>query len=333
MRGWIAVGLAIAAGLLAAEIIVRVVLHADVNFGPGVRPGAYGEANSPFWRWGWPGFSGFISMSGLPAPVPVRLDEHGYRPAQGTPNDPSVTEIVVMGGASQTFGWGLSAEQTWPARLAFASCRPTLARNIALPGTGPVLDLMLFARTKPDLLARAKVGVLSFYGEPRYWLAGYPENGPEIMDAWSALEDSMRQVVTLHGKRFSATLPPFLSFLERIAILSPLTRKVTGWASEQAWEKQENLDKIRHYVGRMNALFPAGMIVVFLPNGAAPADYYDNLRRNLPSGLAVVDLHAETKGQPIAAQLLPDSHYNANLADHIGRRVAEELCNTARPMK
>jgi lysophospholipase L1-like esterase len=92
--------------------------------------------------------------------VAVRINSRGLREREiGYDRPPGVFRILVLGD-SQTFGWGVEADETYPRlvehRLAAARRRPVQVINAAVPGTGTAHQLYFLQtegwKYRPDLV-------------------------------------------------------------------------------------------------------------------------------------------------------------------------------------
>ena len=86
-------------------------------------------------------------------PIEYRLDQHGFRAARGPTGGSAPCHVLALGD-SHTFGYGVGAEQAWPAMLESMLTRVNVA-NAGICGSGIAAEQAWL----PDALAAARAEI------------------------------------------------------------------------------------------------------------------------------------------------------------------------------
>jgi hypothetical protein len=357
IKTWMANMLAILVAAGAAEGVVRVAIHPALDYTSDFIPGPYCSNPTLGISFNCPDHAGLMHQIGTNLYLPYALNEEGFRgPYMSPDRNGHASDVVVIGGQSQMFGFGLLDGDTIGANMARSSCEPADVHIFSLPGVSNAQSWKLY-----DLSAQAKAApdqiVLMVYG------ASSPDWRRE-MSPQSKLLDG--PVALLYGWLY--TMPQWLmdfsdSFLVVRSVTNirePISRliyrfrgHISGLVDQSvrairevasrlgiARDEARGQDDIRHNSAAVNptqdlisAMFGkaqrlnARFSVVFLPGARHPWQVdADSIERALPD-VHFIDVDAKAVALGLyPAQTLPDGHYNAALARFIGAEIGQAIC-------
>jgi len=338
----VAVTLAAAAvAILATEALLRVVIPPEDAFGTWFSRGVH-TPNEKYGLVFTPGFRGVMSHpDGVPC-VPLELDARGHRMPSGPEGAP---EVVVMGGSSMMFSYGLPDRDAIHTQTALRAETPLRVRNTAWPG----FDLARNFHAQRDLLGqgyKAKVAVVAFYRlgprprpPERFDPLPPPPSREVLFEFFDDLAPGPRDPVTRRlGRLYYATYlgARGVGFLKSAYLGG---RRIAGRAMDlisSGGESPVSEGAIgAEDLGRQRAVFErvcgyleargAKVLVVLLPAAARGADHYAGVASLIPEGVPCVDLHGEFGAEFLEGHTIAAGHYDAHAAAMIGGRIAEEV--------
>jgi hypothetical protein len=333
-----------------AEVMVRAAMSPALDYSSIFKPGIYCPDDT-YGLVPCPNHKGAMHVAGGRDYIAYRTGHTGFRgPFSTRPGHAPTRTVVLIGGQSQGFGFGLRDQETFASALAQSSrCGPMDVHSISAPGISNSLLWKLFERgAKP---ARIDDLVLIVYW-PLYRFWQYEVRNPEFTKLfwysrlwpWWTPDPLGRDVdrlrlATLDGWHFviPAALPPFFDraqivvrAIQRFSDFAWLLHGLVGLKRpkfEDAWPPPTESTVasgggfITYMQGAAREL-GATLSVVIIPNGGA---------RFRPSEVGLdpdrfMDTDALAREAGLSSEVLPDAHYNARLAGFIGRRIGDLLC-------
>lgn len=315
------IGIALLIGGVLAEGALKLAMAPMLDYGSGFRPGPYCRNDEVSTFLPCPNFFGFQRSPEAPRYLPLHLNRYGQRgPTRSTVNpDASARTVVIVGGQSQMFGWGLNDEETIAAMAARHSCIPVTVHNMSFVGATNESSWLFFERValkeiKPDHLIYAvywrsgNIDALSrpeAYDQPMALLNGWIF----IVPNWFASELRNSQLAVRLVRRFQPVLFAF-GLWPRIPI--------------PVQSKESRLVELIHQLSRFCAERGIQFSVLLMPwNSSADTD--EALRAQL-SDLNVIDANTRARTTGLISDLFPDGHYRPRQAEMIGSMIAEDIC-------
>ena len=330
---------AIGLGLVVAEGLVRLVTATELDYVSFLRPGPYCvDESSGRLTSACPGRSLMMRVPGEERYIAIQLNQSGMRGpfVNARPNDGSARRrVLIVGGASQGFGFALPDGETYPAEAARDSCRPVEIHNFALMGmnnevTWDLAEQTMFERVQPDQVifavyfreghpdVAARVAAqteneagLRLLGGSEFY---FPANAPAAIGQWATM-------VRAYDLWARAELR-----LDRATGWPPILTPPPAQGPERAGP-ESHAALIRALARRVQSR-GIPMSVLLLPFNA---DVKDAELKALLPGLRVVDAKAALDGALLKDPYFPDGHYRAPTAELIGRLVADEICGVDIP--
>lgn len=321
--------LAVVAGVLAAEMLLRLVLPVEIRFETWFTPGIH-QYDPQLGFVCSPGYKGLMRHPDqLYRGVPLELDAKGFRMENRTPGaDNSAARVVLLGGRSAAMCYGLPDDATLTAVLARNTVRPLRIQNSAWAGWGLWMNWLTYRRELDDG-APYDLAIVAIYEEPH---AGY-EPYTTYEWAWPAPSESevFAQIPGIRlwpsGNVARAGAWPYRSYL-----LYGLLRAgdaLTGVPPEHppATDPRPADGFIRYLTHIRDHLATRGTrtLFVFLPRKDAPADVYDPIASAMPEDFPSVNLHRQLHGQMDHLGWIADDHYSTALAQAIGEALAQPV--------
>lgn len=346
---------------IAAEIFLRLTMPREIAFETQFTPGIH-QPNSKYGFVFTPNYRGRMFHVDNVMNVPLTHDKHGFRPAAATPAAASPDEIVLIGGASMIYGYGVPHEYTVPATMVRSASGPIKVYNAAWPG----FDIYRMFHVYRDLLepeASPKVAVLCLYTARRSFLNEIPDDFQAVPEPPSreTLFRYMDNLVLRQNTGFSGWLGAYYykSFLlartarfvdfvwkntvdrgarfVRKATRGPgrnpdLALKHQVVASDALDEQEIGIARLVKFLTFARNYFRergTDCIVVIIPTSSqsAPADEARKFNARIAAAvsphLPCFDLHNELAGSLRLADFLGDSHYGPHAAEELGRRLAD----------
>ena len=323
------VALGAVAGLLAAELAVRLVTSPDLDFNSFSRPGLYCTDEAMNLAPACANQSLMMRVPGEERYVPVQLNRWGFRGpyVNLTHGDHVVKRILLVGGMSQGFGAGLVEDETYAAIAARGACGSVEIHNVAMPGIG--------AEVSWDIAERRMLSALHF---DHVILALYERLGhPDIAARVAPVADQMADLAALNGLEFHFTRK-INSFLRQSALIVRTYDLLARAELQLKWwqprlttthprgpELKENAslaDLIRVLAARTGER-GAAFSVLLLPWSGDTSDA--QLRQMMPE-TRFIDAHEAVRAANLVDGRFSDGHYKQPTTVIIGRMVAEEIC-------
>ncbi len=325
-------------GLVAAEGLVRLVTASQLDYVSFVRPGPYcWDEPSGRLTSACPGRSMMMRVPGEERYIALRLNEAGMRGpfVNARRADRPAKRVLIIGGASQGFGFALPDSQTYPAAAARDACGPIEIYNFALMGMNNevtwdlaeqrmfdlvrpdhVIFAVYFRDGHPDLTARVAAQVeneagLRLLGGSEFF---FPKRAPVAIGRWAT-------VVRTYDLWSRAELR-----LDRATGWPPLLTPPPAQGPERNGPAS-HAASIRAVAARVEAR-QIPMSVLLLPSNAAVKDA--ELKALLP-GLRIVDAKRAVDTAQLPDAYFPDGHYRAPISELVGRLVADEICRVDFP--
>jgi hypothetical protein len=317
------------AGLLAAELAVRLVTSPELDFSSFARPGLYCTDDAMNLAPACANQSLMMRVPGEERYVPVHLNQWGFRGpyVNLTHGDHVVKRILLVGGMSQGFGAGLIEDETYAGIAARRSCGSVEIHNVAMPGIG--------AEVSWDLAERRMLSALHF---DHVILALYERVGhPDIAARVAPVADQMADLAALNGLEFHFTRT-INSFLRHSALVVRVYDLLARAELQQTWwrprltsthprgpELKENAslaELIRVLAARTHER-GAEFSVLLLPWSGDTADA--QLQKMLPD-TRFIDAHESVRAAKLVDGRFPDGHYKQPTTAVIGAMVADDIC-------
>jgi hypothetical protein len=341
-----------------AEILLRLTMPREMAFETHYTPGAH-QPNDKYGFVFTPNYQGKMFHVDNVMNVPLTHDKHGFRPPAAPATAGSVDEVVLIGGASMIYGYGVPHEYTVPATMVQAASQPIKVYNAAWPG----FDIFRMFHVYRDLLepeVSPKLAVICLYTARRSFLTEIPEDFQAVPPppAHDTLFRYMSNSVTRPLAGVSASLGPYYYksyLLARSARFADylithgsagskaLARKMNMSAAADLPDRRSansaadaeeagmrRLAKFLAYVRQHFRERGADCIVVIIPTNVNAAEAAETRQFNARIAAAVsphvpcFDLHNQFEGKLKPADYLGDSHYGPRAAEALGRRIAEE---------
>jgi hypothetical protein len=320
---------AVLAGGLAAEVFTRQIIKPDALFEIAFSPGA----KTPHERFGFvytPGFDGSMRHPDRVWAVPLRLDEHGFRPAARSPEgDGEPLRVALVAGRSMTMCYGLPDHETIQAFMVEHAERPLEVFNTGWAGMDPYrswhwfletldrgepFDVVLFCINPGDFGPYATIPP-EFEEIPRHpdqedFFRMLPGN---IRMPKDALEDRLgpayfRSYVVYGLLRYREVVRDARRDVERFfAGTEPAPAPVPDPAQEAEGRARyaSFMEHMRsHFAGRDTAFG-----VVFLPSIKHATDAYVPFDAALPADIPRIDLQAAMRDDLDARDFIGLGHY------------------------
>ena len=153
-------------GVLASEGFLRVLQPYAIYYSTWFDPGIHQPDDELGFVFS-PNFQGGMRNTDRAWYVPLHLDERGLRPPVSTRNDEQGDDIVLFGGASMGFSYGLTSSESIAAQIASQSQRPVTVHTLPWPGFGIWRDFRKYKRfIEPTQSPR--IAVLFLYRDRDY---------------------------------------------------------------------------------------------------------------------------------------------------------------------
>jgi hypothetical protein len=234
-----------------------------------------------------------------------------------------VKRVVIIGGQSQGFGFGLNDDETYAAVAARSTCGPVEIHNVALVGVSNPMNWDIYMRS-PVSRTPADHIVLAMYW---YVKPGWREEMEAyrvrhhtwaVVDGWnfavpSWLPDPLRALHVVVRVVSRLTPPPSVPPEPDAPAAGNLSPQQEFARAMAAWAKQNG----------------AKFTVMILPIGLAKTQ---PLQQGLDD-IRFLDLEQAARNAGMLGELLPDTHFNRKLAAFLGQRLGEEICAVDFPGK
>ena len=273
--------------------------------------------------------------------TPLQLDENGFRkPATGSQY---TREIVLIGGASMTFSYGVDDDQTIHHYISKDVDIPSKVYNTAWPGIGLYRNFHVYKdliedRINPELV------IFCIYGVQSKNFATYPEIGETYYNQYKHLENLFlynsshvlrvpkNKIALWLGKYYYRSLLIFkiLKFVEKVEFKLALMFDDSG----KTKSLEENLDqdkgdrKFKEWFHYLNNHFRKSKILfVFMPMMYKDRDYYSHLISLIPDRKDYIDIHKIFPDLDGDKNWVGNGHYSQEATKFIGKIIASKINN------
>jgi hypothetical protein len=281
--------------------------------------------------------------------IPLTLDENGFRRPQFPRSGQNGTDIVMIGGASIIFCYGLPDERTIAAHMVRNARMPVTVHNAAWPGLDLYTNFHVYKRLlEPQ--AKPRLAILNFWGTTADSFARLPEDGNYDQVKRAGKKESLfrhfpdlsvapsGKMATLAGGFYYASYigAGLVSFFDKAIDTAVRIRRYTTAIAHYArpnpplpgksGEKEKgNLVKFHHFIEYLDLYFRERNCLIllnFLPCGHS-RDFYRELKSAVPSGVPLIDLHEALHDQFAAgSNYIALNHYNDRAARIVGEKMA-----------
>ncbi len=314
-----------------AEGMIRVGIDWSLDYTSILSPGQYCIHPKLGLTTACPGRKGVMRAFGSRNFAAYEVGKFGFRgPFTGGPmGEQPRKEILLLGGQSQGWGLGLNNDQTYAAVAARSSCGPLRVNNIALLGTSTPLTWATFletsaAHTQPDhvflivywdfdpqweaymanYINSTPFAVLGgWYFELPAWMPALFHQSAVVVRSSKHIRDALTRLISSTGEVRETAVPPTWGRSEELA---------TPPTAGQAFVRF--LEQWAHGKG-------AEFSIVVLPNAQINKDAFKGL-----DDIPLLDLDQKARDANMNGELLPGAHYNARLAEFIGKQIAHQIC-------
>jgi hypothetical protein len=330
------------AAAAAAEVLLRCAEPPEIYFRTWYKNGIHRPDPVYGFRW-TPGYDGHMRHpDGVYAPVPLRLNEYGFRmPVASTNAGPDAPRVLVLGGRSMMFCFGLSDADSIPGRMAAVSPRPVVVQNVTLAGVDLYRNWHLareqIAAFRPDVIL-----VCMYKQDPAAFLEFAPDferhpppPGPEkeLFVLWDGIAGGRSPLINRLGRRHDASYVLYGLCNIQDRLLADLSL-VKGWVHRRQQEGKtptpqdasasQSLAAFLRHIAHSPVSGGAAVGVVLLPQRNKPAGLYSGFVRLLPPEMGRIDIHAQLAGELGRLGWIAENHYGPVLATRIARPMVEE---------
>ena len=325
-----------------AEVLLRCAEPPDIYFRPWYKNGIHRP--DPLYGFRWtPGYDGYMRHPDrVYTPVPLRLNEFGFRlPVASSHAGPDALRVLLLGGRSMMFCYGLADDETIAGRMAAVSPRPVVVQNVALAGVDLYHNWHL-AREQIEAFRPDVIFICLYKKDPASFfefapdftrLPPPPATEEELFVLWDGIAGGRGPLVNRLGRRHDASYVLYGLCNIEDRIQNNLDR-VHSWVRRR--QEQGKIptpqDEMR---SRGLALFlqhiagspvSGGAVtgIVLLPQRNKPAGLYGEFVNFLPGEIPRIDVHAGLAGELGRLPWIADNHYGRELADRIARPMVDE---------
>jgi hypothetical protein len=326
---------------VALEVLMRAAEPPEIYFRNWNKNGVHRPDPVYGFRW-TPGYDGYMRHpDGIYLPVPLRLNEFGFRmPVASTNAGPDALRVLLLGGRSMMFSYGLADADTIAGRMAAVSPRPMVVQNTALAG----IDLYRNWHQAREQIEAFKPDVIlvSVYKEDPCFFTEFapdftrlpppPGTEKEIFVLWDGIAGGRSPMVNSLGRRHNVSYVLYgLCNIEDRILENVL--KARRWIERRKAEHDEDerppahpdgLAAFLRHIAGSPVCGGAAVGVVLIPQRNKPADLYHDLVPLLPTELSHLDIHADLIGDIDRLPWIGEGHYGREASDHIARAMAAE---------
>lgn len=334
--------LVFALAIAAAELFLRLVLPFQLAFGetwftPGIHlPNPkYGYVFAPNYR-------GFMFHSDKVTRVPLVHDQYGFRPPGISPQTNIDDQVVLIGGKSVAYCYGLPQEHTLQSEMARAGPCPLQVWSAAWPGFSEDMMFHAYRDFLEPHIAPPKVAMLLLYQVKLGYYADLPADPdllpPPTLDSSSRYVDGLVLPPRPMPSRLLGAYFYKSYFLARLAAnmdsrFSLLSSAEPDGDLERVEQKRlVGLKRFARFVAFMNDYFRqrnTRFAVVALPVWYQDADY-TGIKKVLPPNVPYLDLHQELRPHLTPDDFIAGGHFGPRASAQVGHRLAEEACRLLR---
>lgn len=339
MRRALQIGGTALLAVAAAELLLRGSAPPEIYFRSWYRNGIHRPDPAFGFRW-TPGYDGHMRHpDGVYAPVPLRLNEFGFRmPVASGHAGPDALRVLLLGGRSMMFSYGLADPDTIAGRMAAGSPRPMVVQNTALAG----IDLYRTWHLAREQIAEFKpdVVLVSVYKEDPAFFAEFapdfarlpppPGTEEEIFVLWDGIAGGRSPLVNLLGRRHDASYLLYglcnleSRFLDDRARVMRWVRRKQAEHAAPAADRPQGLTAFLRHVAASPVCGGAAVGIVLIPQRDKPTDLYRDLVPLLPPELPLLNLQATLIGEIDRLPWIAEGHYGREATDRIAQAMAAE---------
>jgi hypothetical protein len=317
----------LAVALVCGEVMVRLAMRPSLDYASIFAPGPYCDRGSVGALGACPGREGVQRIYNAPIYGTYKVGPSGFRgPFRNVPEGQAAERIVLLGGQSQGWGFGLENEETFAAEMARAvTCAPVEVHSAALLGATDAHVFMTYRAEGGDAAPLAHL----FY--TAYWEA--PPDWKPVLQKFDVAR--LRPDLAYFGGWYVRLTWPAPGPLRHSELYVRGTKRLSDLSaivSRLIWDAKPNRPLMRYpaadFVAELQAWAAkrsARFSYVPLPNGTAART------QQHVAGFAAfptLNLDREAQERGLSLELFPDAHYNPKLAAFIGGRLAQEFCRT-----
>ena len=337
MRRFLSSVLAVIVAVAAAEIVLRLSVPKQLFFRCDFTNGVHMPDPAYGFRWR-PNYEGIMRHpDGFYAPVPLRLNEFGFRlPVASSNAGPDALRVLLLGGGSMVFCFGFPDRETIAGRMADLSPRPFVVQNVAVGGFDLYRNWHL-AREQIEAF-RPDVILVNIYKEDPYHLGTFapdftrlpppPGTQEQLFVLWDGMVSGRSPLVHRLGRRHDTSYLLYgLCNLDTRYI--DARTKVVRWvrrrsASAPAAGPPQGLTAFLRHIAASPVTGGAAVGVVLLPQMNKPPDLYRNLAPFLPDEMPVLNLHADLIHELSRYPWVADGHYGREANERIARALLDQ---------
>jgi hypothetical protein len=324
--------------LLCAEGFLQVVLSRTMENSMWFT----GDIHVPDQKYGFrftPDHSGWMRFKNELFLEHLSLDDRGDRQPAGA--EQSSHEVVLIGGYSMTFSYGVPDSSTIHHVLADHLKKPGMVRNTAWPGFDLYRNFHIYRdQVKGD--KRADVAVLLFYRDDLWMFSDLPENQEEFIDtkpradlfrafkrhACAPLDGSvMRNFSALYYRSIICHKLADRSTAAAAALARFMpSRKLINVPIKEAASTELGRKRLRAFTSLACGYFGGTDHVLFvvLP-GAQAQEHVDELLTGLPDNAHVLDLNRTSNDTIARLGTFALGHYSAGSCAYVGEQIARAI--------
>lgn len=327
----------------AAEVLLRCAEPSEIYFRTWYKNGIHRPDPQYGFRW-TPGYDGHMRHPDrVYTPVPLRLNEYGFRlPVASTNAGPDALRVLLLGGRSMVFCYGLADDETIAGRMAAVSRRPVVVQNAALAG----LDLYRnwhLAREQIETFRPHVILVCMYKMDPASFsefapdftrIPPPPATAEELFVLWDGIAGGRSPLINRLGRRHDASYVLYglcniedrlLDDLDRVQKWVRRRREEGKAPTPQDETRSPGLAVFLRHIAGSPVSGGATVGIVLLPQRNKPADLYGDFVNLLPPEMSRIDVHAHLAGGLGRSQWIAENHYGRDLADRIARDMAGEV--------
>lgn len=359
MKKCLFIGAALLLAIVASELFLRLTTSFELHYGTWFSRGTH-RMNPRYGLEYAPNASSVMSHPDGVYNVPLHLDKYGFRLPQSSSSE-KTRSVVLLGGASMVFSYGLADADTLHAQVAHNAITPLTVYNTAWPGFDPFYNYLIYRDTlareiSPDLMILCVYnGHDEQFSTSENWdnhsppfneasaselFLVFPDlnvNPPYIVKrlSWSKVYYSFyilagpvnlfNAVIQFNEMAFMAVNRLTTLFIKPAEAQSTIPVKAQSTTSEETpaiGNFHAFVTRLRHELLKTDTK----LLVVFLPTrNERDKNRYDTFMRSVPKGVPSIDLNNRYSEQFTGERLyIGDGHYNRKAVQLLGRAIAME---------
>jgi hypothetical protein len=341
------------ATFVGAEFILRLSMPFELVFNTGTERGIH-TPNDQFGFVYTDNYKGLMYHSDKVPGVPLHLDKYGFRmQAQSYLDNRQPDDVVLMGGASMIFSYGLQDEFTVARQVARNAECPISVYTTSQPGFDMLRNFHIY-RAKLEKDIHPKLVVLFLYNESVKYALSLPEDFMAIQSAHSHDElfqyfddlvaapqnkfalwllgkyyyDSYYLIKLLYApdRLFQAISDGYKIMIKKMEF----SNVETGIADKNEKVAAEKFVKTVSFLNEYFLERGSKFQIVFAPSLAPQNDQFlDTIKHALPPDIVYFDLR-KLKSRLKSEDFVADGHYGQKATSELGKNVAKGVCEVIR---